>query len=25
VAETTERLVHYVQVLYPVLGEYLPD
>jgi EpsI family protein len=25
VAETTERLVRYVQALYPVLGEYLPD
>jgi EpsI family protein len=25
VAETTERLVLYVQALYPVLGEYLPD
>jgi hypothetical protein len=25
VPETTERLVKYVQALYPVLGEYLPD
>ena len=25
VAETTERLVRYVQAVYPVLGEYLPD
>jgi EpsI family protein len=25
VAETTARLVLYVQALYPVLGEYLPD
>lgn len=25
VAETTERLVRYVQALYPLLGEYLPD
>jgi EpsI family protein len=25
IAETTERLVLYVQALYPVLGEYLPD
>jgi EpsI family protein len=25
VAETTTRLVRYIQALYPVLGEYLPD
>jgi EpsI family protein len=25
VPETTERLVHYVQAVYPILGEYLPD
>lgn len=25
VAETTERLVRYVQALYPILGDYLPD
>ena len=25
VSETTERLVRYVQALYPTLGEYLPD
>jgi EpsI family protein len=25
VPETTERLVKYVQALYPILGEYLPD
>lgn len=25
VSETTERLVRYVQALYPILGEYLPD
>jgi hypothetical protein len=25
VAETTARLVEYVQALYPLLGKYLPD
>jgi EpsI family protein len=25
VADTTERLVRYVQALYPILGDYLPD
>jgi hypothetical protein len=25
VPETTDRLVKYVQALYPILGEYLPD
>jgi hypothetical protein len=23
--ETTERLIQYVQTVYPILGEYLPD
>jgi len=25
VQDTSDRLVRYIQVMYPILGEYLPD